>query len=63
MTEAKKRLLFSVIIPTRNRAALFEIALRSVLEQRFRNFEVIVVNDGSSEEHEVRTRELVEAAE
>jgi glycosyltransferase involved in cell wall biosynthesis len=54
--------LFSVIIPTRNRAALFAVALHSVLEQRFRDFEVIVVNDGSSEEHEHRYRELMETA-
>lgn len=55
-------LLFSVIIPTRNRAALFAVALQSVLDQRFRGFEVIVVNDGSSEEHEHRYREVVAAA-
>jgi glycosyltransferase involved in cell wall biosynthesis len=57
------RLLFSVIIPTRNRSSLFAVALQSVLEQRFRNFEVIVVNDGSSEQHEPRYRELVDAAQ
>lgn len=56
------RPLFSVIIPTRNRSALFAVALASVLEQRFRDLEVIVVNDGSSAEHEPRYRELVEAA-
>lgn len=56
------RPLFSVIIPTRNRSSLFAVALGSVLEQRFRDFEVIVVNDGSSEEHERSCRELVEAA-
>ena len=61
MAAAPNRPLFSVIIPTRNRSALFAVALHSVLEQRFRNFEVIVVNDGSSVEHEPRYRELVEA--
>ncbi len=54
--------LFSVIIPTRNRPAAFAVALQSVLEQRFHGFEVIVVNDGSSEQHQHRYRELVEAA-
>ena len=53
--------LFSVIIPTRNRSTSFAVSLDSVLEQRFRDFEVIVVNDGSSEPHEARCRELVEA--
>ncbi len=54
--------LFTVIIATRNRAPLFEVALNSVLEQRFRDFEIVVVNDGSSEEHEARCRALVENA-
>lgn len=54
--------LFSVIMPTRNRSSLFAVALASVLEQHFRDFEVIIVNDGSSAEHEPRYRELVAAA-
>ena len=40
---------FSVIIPTRNRVALFKEALGSVLEQSLAQKEVIVVNDGSTE--------------
>jgi glycosyltransferase involved in cell wall biosynthesis len=44
--------LFSIIIATRDRPSLLVTSLGSVLEQRFRGFEVIVVNDGSSEEHE-----------
>ncbi len=54
--------LFSVVIPTRNRALALGVAIRSVLEQSFRGFEVIVVDDGSSEEHARRHRELIEAA-
>lgn len=42
---------FSVIITTRNRPGLFEKALASVLGQDFSEYEVIVVNDGSSPEH------------
>ena len=60
---ASERPLFSVIIPTRNRPSLFATALASVLDQHFDAFEVIVVNDGSSEEHEPRYRELVRAAD
>ena len=37
---------FSVILPTRNRPALFEQALASVLAQDGAEFEVIVVADG-----------------
>jgi glycosyltransferase involved in cell wall biosynthesis len=54
--------LFSVIIPTRNRSSVCAVALQSVLEQRFRDFEIILVNDGSSAEHEPRYRELADAA-
>lgn len=41
---------FSVVIPTRNRPALFNQALVSVLRQSFRDIEIVVVNDGSAEE-------------
>ena len=39
----------SVIIPTYNRAALVTEALASVLAQTYRDFEVLVVDDGSSD--------------
>ena len=41
---------FSVIVATRDRAALFAEALRSVAEQTTEDTEIIVVNDGSSPE-------------
>ena len=59
---AEDRPLFSVIIPTRDRSSSCAVALQSVLDQRFDRFEVIVVNDGSSEENERRYRELPAAA-
>ena len=43
---------FSIIIPTYNRAALLREALDSVVQQTFRDYEVIVVDDGSSDETE-----------
>ncbi len=42
--------LFSVVIPTYNRAGLILKTLNSVLTQTYSHYEVIVVDDGSSDE-------------
>jgi glycosyltransferase involved in cell wall biosynthesis len=41
----------SVIVPTHNRAGLLEQAIDSVLAQTFASFELIVVDDGSTDQH------------
>jgi len=41
--------LFSVIIPTYNRRELLRQALASVLAQTFTDYEIIVVDDGSTD--------------
>lgn len=54
--------MFSVIIPLYNKAAHIEKALQSILNQSFHEFELIVVNDGSTDnslhivEHFLRTQ-------
>lgn len=41
---------FSVIIPTYNRVLFLKIAVKSVLEQTFADYELIIVDDGSGDE-------------
>ena len=44
--------LISVIIPTFNRAKYFQEALESVLNQTYRNFEIVVSDDSTNDETE-----------
>jgi glycosyltransferase involved in cell wall biosynthesis len=49
--------MFSVVIPTYNRAELLKRTLRSLVAQTYKNFEVIVCDDGSTD----HTNEVVES--
>jgi glycosyltransferase involved in cell wall biosynthesis len=49
----------TVYLPTRNRAALVSEAIQSVLTQRYPHFELIVVDDGSTDETPSIIREWV----
>ena len=42
--------LFSIIIPTYNRAPMIGKAIESVIKQSFENWECIVIDDGSTDE-------------
>ena len=50
----------SVIIPVYNKRKYIETTLRSVLEQSFRDLEVIAVNDGSTDESLVVLNQMAE---
>ena len=49
--------LFSVVIPTYNRAVLLKRALESLVNQTYKNFEVIICDDGSTD----NTKEVVDS--
>lgn len=53
----EERLSVSVVIPTFNRASFLQCAIDSVLSQTFDNFELVIVDDGSTD----GTKTLVES--
>jgi glycosyltransferase involved in cell wall biosynthesis len=52
--------VFSIVVPTRNRPNLLAVALQSIADQSFSNYEVIIVDDGSDEEHQCENKTVVE---
>jgi glycosyltransferase involved in cell wall biosynthesis len=49
IAERQRQPFFSIVVPTYNRKKFLPIALNSLLLQRFSDFEIIVVDDGSSD--------------
>ncbi|CAD5942496.1 glycosyltransferase [Planktothrix agardhii] len=48
--------LVSIIIPTKDRPQMLKIAVQSVLDQTYKNIEIIVVNDGGVDVQELLNR-------
>ena len=49
---------FSIIIPTYNRANFLTKAINSVISQTFENWELIIVDDGSTDNTKVIVNEF-----
>ena len=56
ITEKEFNPLISIIIPTYNHGELLNKALRSVLNQSFKNFEIVVIDNFSDDD----TQKIVE---
>jgi len=48
----------SVVIPTRNRCALLHRAIQSVLKQTFTDFEIILVDDASTDQTQLMVKDI-----
>jgi predicted AlkP superfamily phosphohydrolase/phosphomutase len=58
--EVPEALLVSVVMPTRNRSDLLERAIESVRRQSYANWELLVVDDASTDDTSVRLQKLAE---
>ena len=51
-------MLFSIIVPMYNAAKSIRLCLDSILRQTFDDYEVIIINDGSTDDSESICREI-----
>ena len=52
VTNTKKNELVSIVIPTYNRASFLKECINSVLNQSYKNFEIIIIDDSTTDEIE-----------
>lgn len=57
----KPKPYFSIIVPVYNRADHIKNLIQSVLDQDFENFELIIVNDGSTDDSEVQIKSFIDS--
>jgi glycosyltransferase involved in cell wall biosynthesis len=55
----KENSLVSVIIPTYNRANFLPTAILSVINQTYQNWELTIVNDGSTDNNKILINEFI----
>jgi glycosyltransferase involved in cell wall biosynthesis len=55
----KKNTFVSIIIPTFNRAGTIKRAIESVLNQNYKYIEILVIDDGSTDNTEYIVKETV----
>ena len=58
--QSENQIFVSVVIITKNRAQLLSDAIRSVLNQSYENFELLVVDDGSEDETEDTVKQFAD---
>ncbi|MBU3940489.1 MAG: glycosyltransferase family 2 protein [Nanoarchaeota archaeon] len=59
MTNRKKSPLISVIIPTYNSKVYLKRAVKSVLNQTYKNLEIYVIDDGSTDQTRILMKRLI----
>lgn len=51
--------MISIIMPTYNRVGMMKQAIESILRQTYKNIEIVIIDDNSSDDTEITVKELV----